>query len=123
VQLRRSLCTKVPVLAWRVAGIRLRRVMRWRSCVMRCAGSTGFALGVSSSPGILRCSPYTSSATDACRPALKVVPSMETSHMLRTLITGPQQYYSACLRCYATAGKYAARLPLTCDVVGETWPR
>jgi hypothetical protein len=26
---------------------------------------------------------------------------METSHMLGTLITDPQQYYSASLRCYA----------------------
>jgi hypothetical protein len=42
-------------------------------------------------------------------------PSMETSHMLRTLITDPQQYYSESLRCYATAGKHVAHLPLTCD--------
>jgi hypothetical protein len=47
-------------------------------------------------------------------------PSMETSHMLRTLITDPQQYYSLSLRCYATADKY---LPLTCDVAGEMRPR
>jgi hypothetical protein len=39
--------------------------------------------------------------------------------MLRTLITDPQQYYSASLRCYATAGKHEAHLPLTCDAVGE----
>jgi hypothetical protein len=44
---------------------------------------------------------------------------METSHMLRTLITDPQQYYSASLRCYATAGKYMTHLPLTCDVAEE----
>jgi hypothetical protein len=33
---------------------------------MRSAGSLGLVAGVSSSPGILRGSPYTSSATDAC---------------------------------------------------------
>jgi hypothetical protein len=41
-------------------------------------------------------------------------PSMETSHMLRTLITDPQQYYSASLRCCATAGKHVTHLPLAC---------
>jgi hypothetical protein len=50
-------------------------------------------------------------------------PSMETFHMLRTLITDPQQYYSASIRCYATAGKHVAHLLLTCGVAGETWPR
>jgi hypothetical protein len=40
---------------------------------MRCAGSTGSAVGVSSSPGSLRGSPDTSSATDACRSYLKAV--------------------------------------------------
>jgi hypothetical protein len=45
--------------------------------------------------------------------------SMETSHMLRTLTTDPQQYYSASLRCYATASKHEAHLPLACDVTGE----
>jgi hypothetical protein len=48
---------------------------------------------------------------------------METSHMLRTLITDPQQYYSASIRCYAAAGKHVVHLPLTCDVEGEIWPR
>jgi hypothetical protein len=64
---------KVPGLAWRVAGTGLRRSIRWLSCVMRCAGSTGWSLGVSSSPGILKGSPYTSSATDACRSSLNDV--------------------------------------------------
>jgi hypothetical protein len=59
--------------AWRAAGTGLRRAMCWRSSVMRSAGSTGLALGVSSSPGILKGSPYTSSATDVCRSSLKVV--------------------------------------------------
>jgi hypothetical protein len=73
VQLRRSLCTKVPGLAWYVAGTGLRRAMCWRSCVMRCADSTGCAIGVSSLPRILRGSPYMTSATDDCRSALKAV--------------------------------------------------
>jgi hypothetical protein len=64
---------KVLGLAWHVAGTGLRRSMCSRSCVMRCADSTGCALGVSSSQGILRGSPYTSSATDACRSALNDV--------------------------------------------------
>jgi hypothetical protein len=51
VQLVRSLCMKVPGLAWRVAGTGRRRVMCWRSCVMRYAGSTGCLAGGSSSPG------------------------------------------------------------------------
>jgi hypothetical protein len=73
MQLVKSLCMKVPGLAWRVAGTGLRWAMCWHSCVMRCAGSTGCALGVSSSPGILKGFPYTSSATDACRSTLKDV--------------------------------------------------
>jgi hypothetical protein len=36
---------------------------------MRCAGSIGWLLGISSSPAILEGSPYTSSDTDACRSA------------------------------------------------------
>jgi hypothetical protein len=60
VQLVRSLCIKVPGFAWRVAGTGLRLAMGWHSCVMRCAGSTGCALGVSSSPGIVIGSPYKS---------------------------------------------------------------
>jgi hypothetical protein len=40
---------------------------------MRFPGSTGSAVGVSSSLGILRGSLYTSSATDACRSFLKAV--------------------------------------------------
>jgi hypothetical protein len=44
---------------------------------------------------------------------------METSHMLRTLITDPQQYYSASLHCYEAAGKHVAHLPLTGDVTGK----
>jgi hypothetical protein len=73
VQLLRSLCMKVAGLAWRVAGTGLKRAICWRSCVMRCAGSRGWSLGVSSSPGIRKGSPYTSSATDACRSALNDV--------------------------------------------------
>jgi hypothetical protein len=65
VQLWRSLCTKVPRLAWRVAGTDLRRAISWLCCVMRCADSTGCAVGVSSSPEILKGSPYTNSATVA----------------------------------------------------------
>jgi hypothetical protein len=73
VHLWRSLCTNVAGEAWRAAGTGLRRAMCRRSCVMRCSGSAGSAVGVSSSPGILRGSPYTSSATDACRSALNDV--------------------------------------------------
>jgi hypothetical protein len=40
---------------------------------MRCSGSTGSAVGVSSSPEILRGSSYTSSATNSCRSALNDV--------------------------------------------------
>jgi hypothetical protein len=40
---------------------------------MKCAGSTGSAVGASSSPGILRGSPYTSSDADACRSSLNAV--------------------------------------------------
>jgi hypothetical protein len=64
---------KVAVLAWHVVGIGLRRAMCWRSCVVRCVVSTGCALGVSSSLGILRGSLYTSSATDVYRSALNDV--------------------------------------------------
>jgi hypothetical protein len=39
--------------AWRAARTGLRRAMFWRSSVMRCAGSTGSAVGVSSLPGIV----------------------------------------------------------------------
>jgi hypothetical protein len=53
--------------------IGLRRAMCWRSWVMRCAGSTESAVGVSSSLGILRGLPYTSSATNAYRSALKAL--------------------------------------------------
>jgi hypothetical protein len=49
----------------RAAGTGLRRAMCWRSSEMRSAGSLGLVPGVSSSPGILRGSPYMSSATDA----------------------------------------------------------
>jgi hypothetical protein len=40
---------------------------------MRCIGSTESDVEVSSSPGIRKGSPYTSSATDACRSALNAV--------------------------------------------------
>jgi hypothetical protein len=40
---------------------------------MRCDGSTVLVVGFSSSPGTRRGSPYTSSATDACRSSLKAV--------------------------------------------------
>jgi hypothetical protein len=73
VQIWRSLCTNVDGKAWCATGTGLRRAMYRRSFVMRCAGSTGSAVGVSSSPGILRGSTYTSSATDACTPALNYV--------------------------------------------------
>jgi hypothetical protein len=56
---------KVPGLVWRVAGTGLKRAMCWRSCVIRYAVSTECAIGVSSSSGILRGSPYSSSATAA----------------------------------------------------------
>jgi hypothetical protein len=66
VHLSRLLCTNVDGEAWRAAGTGLRRSMCWSS-VMRCTGSTGSTVGVSSSLGIVRGSPYTSSATYACR--------------------------------------------------------
>jgi hypothetical protein len=66
----RSLCTNVAGDAWRAAETGLRRAMYWWSPVKRCAGSTGSAVRVSSLPGILRGSPYMSSATEACRPSL-----------------------------------------------------
>jgi hypothetical protein len=66
----RSLCTNVDGEVWRAAGTGLRRAMYWWSSVIRCAGFTGSAVGVSSSPDILRCSPYTSSVTGACRSSL-----------------------------------------------------
>jgi hypothetical protein len=40
---------------------------------MRSAEFTGLALGVNSPAGILKGSPYTSSATDNCRSSLKAV--------------------------------------------------
>jgi hypothetical protein len=63
----------VPGRVWRVAGTGLRRAMCWRSCVMRCAGSTGCAVAFSSLLRILSGSLYTSSADDACRSALNAV--------------------------------------------------
>jgi hypothetical protein len=62
VHFSRSLCTNVAREAWRAAGTSVGRAMCWRSSMMRCAGSTGSAVGVSNSPGILSGSPYTSSA-------------------------------------------------------------
>jgi hypothetical protein len=60
--------------AWCAAGTGLRRAMCWQSSVMRCAGSAGLAVGVSSLLGILKGSPYnTSSGTDACKSSLKAV--------------------------------------------------
>jgi hypothetical protein len=44
---------------------------------------------------------------------------METTQMLQTSITDPQQYHSASLRCYATASKQEAHLPLTSDLTGD----
>jgi hypothetical protein len=70
VQLWRSVCTNVAEKEWRAAATGLKRAMYRRSCAMRCAGFTWSAVGVSGSPGIRRSSPYTSSATDACRSAL-----------------------------------------------------
>jgi hypothetical protein len=67
VQSQRSLCTNVAGEACRGAGTGLRRAMCRRICVMRWAGS---AAGVSSSSGICRGLPYTSSATDASKSAL-----------------------------------------------------
>jgi hypothetical protein len=69
----RLLCMNVAGEAWQAAGTALRRAMFWRTSVMRSAGSTGLALGVSSSLGILKDSLYTSSATDACRSSLKAL--------------------------------------------------
>jgi hypothetical protein len=69
----RSLCTNVAREAWRAAGTGLRRAICWRSSVVRCAESTGSAVRVSSSPGILRGSPYTNSSTDACRCSLNAM--------------------------------------------------
>jgi hypothetical protein len=66
----RSRCAQM----WPGGGIGLRRAIYLRSSVMRCAGSTGSVVGVSNSPGILSGSPYTSSATDACRSSLNAVP-------------------------------------------------
>jgi hypothetical protein len=43
---------------------------------------------------------------------------MENSHMLRTSTSDLQQYYSASIRCYATAGKHVAHLSHTCYVAG-----
>jgi hypothetical protein len=59
--------------AWRVTGISLRRAICGRSSVIRCAGFTGSAVGVTSSPGILGGSLYTSSAADSCRSSLNAV--------------------------------------------------
>jgi hypothetical protein len=73
VHLSSSLCPNVDREAWPAAGTGLRWAMCWRSSVMRCTGSTGSAVGDSSSPGILRGSLYTSSATDACRSSLNAV--------------------------------------------------
>jgi hypothetical protein len=79
-----SLCTNVAGEAWRVAGISLRWAICWRSSVMRCDGSTGSAVGVGSSPGIL-----TGSPTYACRSSLNVV------RIPRTRGGASVQYWSA----------------------------
>jgi hypothetical protein len=63
-------CSRGGVACYRTG---LRWAMCWRSSVMRCAGSTGSAVGVSSSPGILSGSSCTSSATDACKSSLNAV--------------------------------------------------
>jgi hypothetical protein len=54
---------------------------------MRCAGSTGCAVGLSSLPGILRDSPYMSSATDACRYALNDVGTWCSVDMVDSVVT------------------------------------
>jgi hypothetical protein len=71
VQLRRSLCTNVTEEEWCAAGIGLRRAIWRRSRVMRCVDFNGFVVGISRSPGILRGSPNTSSAIDACKVCFK----------------------------------------------------
>jgi hypothetical protein len=73
VQVLRSLWTNVPGFVLWVAGIGLSLAMCLRSCVMRWDASGGCVEGVSSSPGILWGSPYTSSATEACRSVLQAV--------------------------------------------------
>jgi hypothetical protein len=47
--------------------------MCWGRPVIKCAGSTGPAIGVRSSPGILRGELHMSSATDAGRSSLNAV--------------------------------------------------
>jgi hypothetical protein len=60
--------------AWHYsAGTALRRDICWWSSVMRCTGSTGSAVGVGISPGILRGSPYMSSDSDDRRSSLNAV--------------------------------------------------
>jgi hypothetical protein len=65
VHFSKSPCTNIAGEAWRADGVDLRRAICYRSSEVRQAGSTVLAAGVSSSPGILRGSPYTSSATDS----------------------------------------------------------
>jgi hypothetical protein len=73
VHFSRSLCMNVAGEVWRVAGTGLRQAMCWRNWVIRCAGSTGYAIRLSNSPRILRCSSYMSSVIDAYRSSLNAV--------------------------------------------------
>jgi hypothetical protein len=73
VHFSRSLYTNVAREAWPAAGSGQRRSICCQSSVMRCAGSIGLAVGVSSLPGVLRGVPYMSSVTDACRSSLNAV--------------------------------------------------
>jgi hypothetical protein len=63
----------VPGEVWRAARTGLRRGHELAELVVRWDQSTGLAVGVSSSQGILRGSPYTSSATDAYKSSLNAV--------------------------------------------------
>jgi hypothetical protein len=99
VQFSRALRTNVAEEAWRAAATGLMRVMCWRSSVMRSARSTGLALGVSSWPGILRGSPYTSSGYRCLRDLSERCADSEENQRKRLCPLLVRVSHDGCIQC------------------------
>jgi hypothetical protein len=74
---------------------------------MKCAGSTGSVVGASNSPGILRGSPYTSSATDTYRSSLNDNADSEENQGKRICPMLVCVAHDGCLQCPLAAGWWA----------------
>jgi hypothetical protein len=85
--------------------------MCWQSSVMRNAGSSGLALGVSRLLAILRGLPYTSSATDACGSTLNAVRIPRRTRGILLLV---HVAHDGCLQCLVEV----FHEPVSCGVAG-----